>query len=486
MRKLIHSIFNSMVLLPISLMLVLSFCNPSVKNDSSDDPGGNNDKSIWVEENKLLDDTFRIDISEINVIFAFSPGNGTVSGEAVVEFQMRKDEIFPIIHFDPAFNGALSEIKLDDEILDFSNDSDIKSITFKETKQKGLEFQRDCSDGKIHKIEIKYEIRDKFSKGRFYTNVNDIYGNGNEDLFPTINTPSELARHKITFIVESDEKYRCIGSGRVTDLSDNNSQTWVLDSGREIASYTVMFFLIPESESDFEERVINGNSVRIISYKGGASIDNAFTQLESWLPELEQNLGTFPMPDGLSIFLTSNGGGMEYYGGTITSLSALEHEVFHMYFGCSLIAKTYRDSWWDEAINMWYELNAKGNLKPIPEQFKSNIVSGRTPVSIGFDDRAYNEGAQIIEYCSEIAGGRDNFISFLSYLYGKYTFSPFNTFGLVEYFRDYSGIDLNSKFLNWLYNGVQSYYSSSSHIREKYHKVDLTPPEWIVKKYKRR
>lgn len=46
--------------------------------------------------------------------------------------------------------------------------------------------------------------------------------------------------------------------------------------------------------------------------------------------------------------------GMEYFGGTISGLGPLLHEVFHMYFGCSLVANTYRDSWWDEAINMWY------------------------------------------------------------------------------------------------------------------------------------
>ena len=64
------------------------------------------------------------------------------------------------------------------------------------------------------------------------------------------------------------------------------------------------------------------------------------------------------MPRGLSVVLTQGGGGMEYYGATITSLRALRHEVFHMYYGCSTVATTYRDSWWDEAINMWYELSA--------------------------------------------------------------------------------------------------------------------------------
>jgi len=480
--------FNSKIYPVILILFMFSFCNPFSKSSKGLNDNGDNDNSErkWVEENKLLDDTFRIDISEIDVVFRFNPEQGKVYGKANVKFRMRNGQNFPIIHFDPAFDNAVNKIVLDGDSLIFSDTGDVRPRTFDDTKQKGLEFQRDCSDGKVHEIEIEYTLEKKFESGRFFTDVNDISGNGNEDLFPTINTPAELSRHKITFIVESSEKYRCIGSGLVENKSDKNIQKWELDTEREIASYTIMFIVIPESETDFRKKSINGVDVRVIGYKDTGGIDNVFDQLESWLPELEKNIGKFPMPRGLSVFLTRSGGGMEYYGGTMTSLYALKHEVFHMYYGCSLIAKTYRDSWWDEAINMWYELNAKGDLKPIGEQFRSNIVSGRTPVSIGFDDRAYDAGAQIIEYCSDVSGGRNKFISFLHYLYGKYKFSPFNTFGLVEYFKDYSGVDLNSKFLNWLYNSVQTYYSGISNIRLKYHKVNMTPPQWIIDKYKKR
>jgi len=471
------------------IILVASiFFSCRIKNNSGNsiDNGNDNQEKVWVEENKLIDETFRIDISSIDVEFRFVPEERVVYGKATVLFKMRNGENFPVIHFDPVFNGALLSVFLDDVKGDFSENGNIRKNTSKDTKQDALEFLTDCSDGKMHKIEMTYKLAGKFMTGSFYTSVNDISGNGNEDLFPTINAPSELARHRITFIVESNEKYRCIGSGKVTDMSKGTLQKWILDSGREIASYTVMFFLIPESETDYREDIVNGVEVRVVAYKDNFEINDVFDSLESWLPELEKNLGPFPMPDGLSVFLTSSGGGMEYYGGTITSFFALNHEVFHMYFGCSLIAKTYRDSWWDEAINMWYEKSLYGIISAIPDSFRSNIVSGRTPVSIGFDDRAYNEGAMVIEACAQAAGGRDNFIGFLKYLYEKYTFFPFNTFGLVEYFRDYSGVDMNSKFLDWLYNSVQSYYLPSTVIRDKYHKVDLTPPKWIIEKYKKR
>ena len=191
------------------------------------------------------------------------------------------------------------------------------------------------------------------------------------------------------------------------------------------------------------------------------------------------------MKRGLGVFLTRSGGGMEYFGGTITSLSALEHEVFHMYFGCSVVAKTYRDSWWDEAINQWYEYSGLGLATPVASSYSSNIVSGRTPVSVGFDTRAYTDGMKIIESIASEMGGRESFIAFLKYVYTEYTFSPFNTFELVQYIRDYSGIDFEEQIITWLYKGVRTYYSAQGSNVTDYHKVDMTPPEWVIKKYRK-
>jgi hypothetical protein len=51
--------------------------------------------------------------------------------------------------------------------------------------------------------------------------------------------------------------------------------------------------------------------------------------------------------------------------------------------------------------------------------------------------------------------------------------------------EDYSGIHMHDRFLDWLYNGERTYYSSESdsishdHIKE----VDMTPPPEILRKY---
>jgi hypothetical protein len=191
------------------------------------------------------------------------------------------------------------------------------------------------------------------------------------------------------------------------------------------------------------------------------------------------------MPRGLSIFLVSSGGGMEYYGGTITALNALEHEVFHLYFGCSTVNKTYRDSWMDEAINIWYEYSVDPEYPSIPDNYTSNIVSGRSAIAVGFDRRAYNEGARIIEAVARELGGRNEMIAFLSYIHRNYSFTPFTTFDFLDFLEEYSGVDMTGRFLNWLYMGFESGYApspSSPHSIDE-EKVDMTPPQQLLKKY---
>ena len=437
---------------------------------------------------QLLNETFRIDIRRIEVVFDYTPEASLVQCRAVVWFRMRPGQNRPVIHLDPAIDNqnAVNEIRLNGETLDIFNESDVNILSYEDTIQQALEFQRDLAADIEHTLEIEYFLQLPEGYPRFSSEVIDIYGWGNQDKFPTLNTPREMAHHYITFRVHSNNPYRCIGSGLVEQVNPNQPgvQQWTLDTERELPSLTVMFVLMPVGDTVLETRRIGNVDVRIMAFQGGASMGQAFAMLQYWIPELEANLGPFPMPRGLSIFLTGSGGGMEYYGGTISSLAVLQHEVFHMYFACSTINKTYRDLWMDEAVNKWYEYSANPGFQPIPDDFQSNIVSARSPVAVGFDGRAYYEGAQILQAAAVRLGGRDRMIAFLSYIHQNYSFAPFTTLEFVDYLNDYSGIDREDEFLRWLYSDEQTAVStSSSHEIPAKKTIDMTPPEQVLRKY---
>jgi hypothetical protein len=432
---------------------------------------------------QLMDDMFRVDIKDIDVTFDYYPEFHYADAFAWVEFFMRPGETRPVIHFDPAIrHHTVSALTLNGESLNVSSTADVRILEYTDTTQDGLEFQRDLASGVRHRLEISYRLPLSELYPRFSTEVNDLEGRGNEEIFPTINTPHELARHRLTFRVHGSRAFRCIGSGHVVRTGDT-PQEWVLDTEREIASYTLMFVLVPEEDTVLEERNIAGVEVRILAFVGGASVSEAFARLDPWLTELQANLGPFPMPRGISLFLVSSGGGMEYFGGTITSLWAMEHEVFHMYYGCSTVMATYRDSWMDEAINMWYSYSRDPSFPPINTDYRSNIVSGRSPVAVGFDRRAYDEGARMMEAVAGELGGRAAMIAFLRYVHQLKQFTPFTTWNFLNFLEEYSGLDMRDQFNEWLFLGSEIPIVDGWTSRYSLQSLDLAPPAPLLQKY---
>jgi hypothetical protein len=213
----------------------------------------------------------------------------------------------------------------------------------------------------------------------------------------------------------------------------------------------------------------------VLAPNGGVGADQAFTLLDPWLRELLGSLGPFPMTRGLSVVLTQGGGGMEYFGATTSSLDALRHEVFHMYFGCSTVARSYRDSWWDEAIDMWYELSARSAVAPIPDGFRSGIVNDRSAIAKGFDTRAYSEGARIFEAMALDLGGRERMVLFLRHLHERHSFDPLSTWQLANEVQAWSGVSFHERFRSWLFQGPEATSAARSPF-DWLHRVDTRLP----------
>jgi hypothetical protein len=111
------------------------------------------------------------------------------------------------------------------------------------------------------------------------------------------------------------------------------------------------------------------------------------------------------------------------------------------------------------------------------------MVSGRLPISVGFDQRAYFEGAEMFEAMALMVGGRAGMTRFLSHLHQTRAFLPFDTMELVEIFRLYSGWDMSASFLQWLYWG-----EGMSAVKPLTDEAPPGPPDWtppapILQKY---
>ncbi len=475
-------------------VLLFSIGCQSVTQDSegaSPPPAGSTTGEASDEQ--LMDSTFRIDTQTISVVYDYYPDQSYAAGHAEIIFRMRPGQQKPVIHFDPAVSDAsvVSLVGLNGEALDMGNSSDIQVISFNSTLQKAIEFQRNLAEGADHTLVMEFRLDLPTEYPRFSVEVNDLQGNGNEERFPCINAPHDLARHKMNFRVHGGAEFRFIGSGLTQKVRSTPVQEWSLDTEVEISSYTVMFVLLPAADTVMEERAINGHNVKVMAFKKGPKPSQAFDSLYKWIPVLESQFGPFPAPHGYQIFLCTEGGGMEYYGGTITATYVLVHETIHQWIGCSTVFRHYRDTWLDEALNQWYEYTYLIPGYPaIEEGFSSNIVSGRSAVAVGCDLRAYEEGSRIIEAMARKLGGRQGMLDFIKYLHLNYSFAPFTTRKFVDYFKEYSGVDMHSQFSTWVYKdtGTVSAHQARSAVppNPAHQPVNFTPPDHIQQKYRAR
>src|SRR5512143_171016 len=182
------------------------------------------------DEAALLDAVFRIEIESVEATFDVFPGESRVQAQALLAFRMRPGQRRPIVHFTPARTASDLALRLDGEALDVRRPADARFLAYAGTGQTSLELARDLAAGSLHRLEASYSLPLGDSARRFFTDVNDLQGRGNEALFPTLNTPQQLAHHVLLFRVHAAGPYLAVGSGLLEKRPGSGDvQEWRLD-----------------------------------------------------------------------------------------------------------------------------------------------------------------------------------------------------------------------------------------------------------------
>lgn len=98
-----------------------------------------------------------------------------------------------------------------------------------------------------------------------------------------------------------------------------------------------------------------------------------------------------------------NVGGMEYEGGTTTSVGSLPHETFHSWWGRGVKPAGQADGWWDEA---WTVYNDHGATGSIPFNFTNPVVelSPRNPWTRLTPSASYSSGERFFQGAAALMG----------------------------------------------------------------------------------
>ncbi|TNE98148.1 MAG: hypothetical protein EP326_10325 [Deltaproteobacteria bacterium] len=246
-------------------------------------------------------------------------------------------------------------------------------------------------------------------------------------------------------ILGTDEEHVLYTNGEVTELSKNY---WSV-SYPEVYTASSLFFhltkkgLIPEKKADYKS--IDGRTIPVTVYTSQSTQRFMDKALEV-LAELERDYG--PFPHNQVIIYGAGSGGMEYCGATITSFSALGHELTHSYFARGIMPAHGNAGWVDEAIASWRD---SGYPSYTEWRLSRTSMAGHSVYRRTTDRAAYSSGMKFIGHLHEKFKAQESFKVFLKRFFEERKFKPFKTPEFKKAIEDYYNTDVTALFNKYVY-----------------------------------
>lgn len=219
----------------------------------------------------------------------------------------------------------------------------------------------------------------------------------------------------------------------------------------------------------FDMTSVDGRKIPFTIYASGSSTTTKFVNYaKEVFAELEKDYGAW----GHDQFVAygSGLGGMEHAGATMTSIGALDHEMFHSYFAKGVMPSNGNSGWIDEGLASWRDRS----YPALPTPGLVANLANRSVYARNTDDRAYKVGSDLfghIDFLMQNTGGLKAFLRgyFQTYKHTQIT---------VDHFRNnlelFSGLNLWPLFQDHVYRNPPSSSKTSGHHEENPNHPHLT------------
>ncbi len=219
-------------------------------------------------------------------------------------------------------------------------------------------------------------------------------------------------------------------------------------------SSSLFFHTLPAgstNELNFSLRSLDGRMIPVTVYTtttqfpGGTSLEVLKNKSTEYFHELEKDYGAWPH-DGLIVY-NAGMGGMEYCGATMTSLSALGHEMFHSYFARGVMPANGNSGWIDEALASWRDEGYQSSSSLMG----SSRMSAHPRHTRSTDMNAYNFGERFMQYLEGKLKAQGGLKPFMRFMLEKRIFSPFMIENFIKEMSEFYGVSLEADFKKFTY-----------------------------------
>lgn len=258
-------------------------------------------------------------------------------------------------------------------------------------------------------------------------------------------------------IINTNAEHVLYTNGTVSELAVNH---WSISYPEAFTASSYFYHVmkkgsIPEEASSFKS--IDGRVVPITVYTH-SSTSRFMSQAKKVIAELEADYG--PWPHQQVIIYGAGSGGMEYCGATMTSYSALGHELTHSYFARGIMPAHGNSGWVDEAIASWRD---SGYPSYSSRSLSRTDMAGHSVYQRTTDRDAYTKGMRFMGFLNDKFQQTEHFKVFLKSFFTERKFKPFKTAEFKQAIEDFYNADLSDEFDTYIYgkNGVDESKASA-------------------------
>lgn len=283
----------------------------------------------------------------------------------------------------------------------------------------------------------------------------------------------EYDQVKMKFEVEfigAKTKYKIYSNGNVVD---NGNNTFSISYPEYFNVSSVFYHALPLGASDeveFTLKSVDGRDVPVTIYvmkPDVLDVDTLKARTTQIFHELEGDYGAWPHPS-LTIY-NAGRGGMEYHGATITSTSALGHEMFHSYFARGVMPANGNAGWLDEALASWRDkgYNTTYELTGV-SRMSNQFYYTRTT-----DSSAYVFGERFMSYMDGKLKAKGGLKPFMRHMLEKRLFAPLFVEEFIKEMSEFYGESVEADFKKFTFGTKNSFQKSFSGDHPMHQKMSL-------------
>jgi len=328
-----------------------------------------------------------------------------------------------------------------------------------------------CDAGSRHRLELRYRLGTPDAAGAQPVDWRDdgvAWDLWMSDLEPgrylEMWLPANLCHDQFRFeltleVARSSRPHVLLANGTVEETAPG--RLWSVRYPPHYTSLSPLLVLVPADEVAVRRAKATalgqGGLVTVAALAGaGDGLDEAAADATAWLSYFAVRYGGWAHDEHFVAVIWTAPRGMEYDGGTTASPAALEHEVFHSWFGRGVKPARASDGWVDEAMATWATASRRAGgerygAEPLGLDEPPTLLYPPHPWSRHTPREAYGAGSRLLAGLADMAGGPPQLRSAFADWYLKYNNRSATTEDFARHMSAWCGRDVGPWWDRYVY-----------------------------------